>query len=260
MKPPSGQAVRAAWPRPGKVVITLIAANLIAYVLELLLLRGGAEWVRELWLSSSGVFDQGKVWQIVTYWWQHDPSHPTHLLFNMFWLWMFGAPLEKWWGTKRFITGYVVFGLGGSALTLLVGLLSRTEIFEPLLSGFWIKEHLGASGAVMGVTVAWGLVFANQTINFLFLGEMKGKTFLWITIAFELLVALSFSGTSSTSHFGGMAAAFILCKGLWRPSKLRELFKRFELERRKRKIESELRVIDGGKDAPKDQKGKTDWN
>jgi membrane associated rhomboid family serine protease len=238
-----------------------MAANVVFYVLELILLRANVPLLEELALSCAGVFDQGKVWQVVTYWWLHDPSRPTHLIFNMVWLWMFGAPLEKWWGAKRFITGYAIFGLGGAALTLLVGLLSRTDALAPIMGGFWTRFHMGASGAVMGITVAWGLVFANQTINLLFLGEMKGKTFLWITIAFELLVALSFDPTSSTSHFGGMAAAFVVCRGLWRPAKLKDWYRRVELKRRQKKIEHELRIIDGGKDdAPPPPKDKKDWN
>ncbi len=245
--------VQMVWPKPGKVLIGLMVALVVVYVLELLLLRAGVQ-VQLLFLSPSGVFDRGYVWQLVTYWWLHDPQSPFHLLFNLLWLWMFGTALEEWWGGRRFLTGFVIFGLGGAALTLLIGLLATTSVMQPLLPTFWTAPHVGSSGAVMGVTVAWGITFANKDMNFLLLGQMKGKTFVMIIIAVELLVALSYSGVSSTSHFGGMIAAFILCRGLWRPSKWKDLFRRNQLQRKKKKIQSELELLQGGKDDPKN------WN
>lgn len=256
MRPASGGA-QLSFPRPGKAVIGLLAANVIAYVLQLVLLRANVSFVQDLYLTPADVFDRGYVWQTVTYWWLHRPDAPGHLLMNLLWLYMFGSQLEKWWGPKRFLVGYVVFAFGGSVLTLIVGILSQTDVLSPLMGGFWVNPHLGASGAVMGITIAWGLTFANQTMNFLFLGEMKGKTFLMIIVAIELLMALSFDPVSSTSHFGGMIAAWILCRGLYKPSRWSEMFKRAGLQRKRRKVESELRVIDGGKSAPKNPR---DWN
>jgi membrane associated rhomboid family serine protease len=262
---PGGMQVGIAWPKPGKAVTALLAANIVCYVLELLFLRANFTWVRDLWLSCSGVFDHGKIWQVVTYWFQHDPGGSgrggvTHLLFNMVVLWMFGSPLERMWGSKRFLIGYFIFGLGGAALTLIVGLLSQTDALLPLIGDFWTKEHLGASGPIMGVTVALGLAFANQPMNLLFLGNIKGKTFILIMVAIELLVALSFDATSSTSHFGGMAAAFILCRGLWRPSRWRDLFRRNSLKRQQRRIEEELREIERKNTTPKGVRDPKDWN
>jgi membrane associated rhomboid family serine protease len=247
---PPGQQVQLGFPRPSRLIIAIMAANVIAYVLELVLLRANVSWVGDLFLTPASVFERGYVWQVISYWWLHDPRTPTHLVFNMLWLYWLGPELERWWGTKRFVWAYFVFALGGAIFTLLVGLLSRTEVLAPLLGGFWLKPHVGASGAVMGVTVAWGITFADKTINLLFLGQMKGRTLMWLLIAFELLVALSFQDVSSTSHFGGMIAAAILCKGLWRPARWREMFKRYELEARRRRIENELRVIEGGGGAP----------
>lgn len=255
---PAASGMQGGFPRPGKAVIGLIAINIICYVVELVLLRANAgDWVGELVLTPAEVFERGHVWQVFTYIWLHKPDATMHLLFNMLMLWMFGSRLETAWGAKRFITGYLIFGLGGGVFTLLIALVSRTELFAPLIGGFWVREHLGASGAVMGVTVAWGLMFANQTMNFMFLGEMKGRTFLYVIIALELLIALSLEPVSSTSHFGGMIAAWVLLRGMWRPSRWRELFKRYDLERRKRKIESELRGLDAGKLPSKNPR---DWN
>ncbi len=243
-----GSQSQFAVPKPGKGVVGLLIALTSCYVLQLVLLRAGQSWVQELYLRPSGVFDHGRVWQPLTYIWLHLPKSPSHLIYNGIFLWVFGSTLEKWWGTKRFLIAYLIFALGGGALTLLVGGLSTTSALAPIMGGFWSKPHVGASGAVMGVTVAWGLVFADKEINILLLGRMKGRTLLLILVAVELLVALSFDPISSTSHFGGMFAALVLVKGLWRPDRWKEMGRKAQLKRKKRKIESELQVIQGGKD------------
>ncbi len=256
----SGQMTQVAWPKPGKVLIGLIGANVVVYVLQLLLLRANQNWVIDLYLSPAGVFDRGYVWQPLTYMFLHNPGEPWHLLLNMVWLWMFGSQLEKWWGTQRFVSAYFIFGLGGAALTLLMGVLSTTSVFAPLLPNFYVSRHLGASGVTMGMVASWGLVYADQEMNFLLLGRMKGKTFVLIILAFELLRALSFSGVSSTSHFGGMAAAYVLCRGLWRPAKAKELLRRVRLHKHRKKLEGQLRVLEGGKKAKPDPKDPKNWN
>lgn len=259
---PGAPEMQVAVPRPGRALIALMVVNVVCYVLQLLLLRANQTWVTELYLRPSAVFESGKLWQPLSYSWLHDPTRTFHLLGNLFWLWMFATRLERWWGTRRFLIAYLVFALGGAALTLLVGILSRTAVLGPLLPNFWTAPHLGASGAAVGMTVAFGLTFANEEMHLFFLGRMKGKTFVLIMLAIELLVALSYEPTSSTSHFGGMIAAYVLCRGMWRPSKWRNMGKRAELLKKKRKIEAELRVIRGGKGGSNDG-GSSDpskWN
>lgn len=236
------QQIRIVWPKAGRTIIALIIANLVAYVLQLVLLHAGAAWVEALYMVPAQVLHKGYVWQLFTYSWLHSPSSPSHLLFNMVFLWMFGSKLESWWGERRLLIAYFIFGLGGGLLTLIVGGLMG----EP----YALRPHLGASGAVMGLTIAWGLTFAEQEFHFLLIGRMKGKTFVWIAVAFELLTALSFNSVSSTSHFGGMIAAFILVRGLWRPSRWRMIFSRRKLERQRKQVEAQLRVLEGGNKGP----------
>lgn len=257
---PPRMQVQVAWPRPSKTLLILMGVLVVVYVLQLLFLRGGAGFITDLYLSPQAVFEDGWVWQPFTYMWLHRPDGVFHLLFNLLWLWIFGTALNEWWGDRRFVIAYGIFGVCGAILTLLVSLLSLAPAFEPLLGGFWFKQHLGASGAVMGVTVAWGLVFAHRKMHFLLLGEMSGKTFVLLIVAIELLVALSFDPVSSTSHFGGMLGALVLVKGYWRPSKWTSVIRTVQLKRRKRKIESELRVLRGGQDfGPNDDDPKK-WN
>lgn len=258
---PTGASSQFAWPRPGKAIISLLVINLVVYVVELILLRAGARsFVQSLMLTPSAVFEGFELWQPFTYMLLHSPTSPTHLLFNMLWLYFFATPLEGWWGARRLLTAYVICGLSGAALTLLVALASRSPGLSGLLAGFWGRPHVGASGAVMGLVIAWGVVHADRTMNFFLLGAMKARTFVLIIIAFELLVALSLDSTSSTSHFGGMIGAYILCKGLWRPSRWAEIVHRTRLERRKKAIERDLRIIEGGKGKDPKDGGNGAWN
>ncbi len=236
---------RFAWPKPGRALKGIIIANVVAYVVQLVLLRANVQAIELLYLRPRDVFVDGYIWQVFTYWWFHDPGGPAHLILNMLVLWIFGSRLESRWGETRFLKGYALFGLGGSALVLITGLLSRTEALAPIMPGYWVVPHLGASGAVTGMMVAWGLTFAEEEFEFLLIGRMKAKHFLLIMIAIDLLVALSFSATSSASHFGGMIAAAVVVKGLWRPSQWQQALRRQRLKAQRRKIEQQLRVLEG---------------
>ncbi len=240
-----GVQTQIAWPRPGKTIIGLMVSLVVAYVLQLILLRAGQSWIRDLYLSPRDVLESFYVWQPFTRMWLHAPEKPFHLLLNGLWLWLFGTQLEQWWGGKRFLWAYLIFGLSGAAMILFLG-------------GFWTTTHLGASSATIGVTVAWGLTYANQEMNFLLFGRMKGKTFVLIVVAIELLTALSFSPVSTAGHFGGIIGAFVLCRGLYKPSKWKQLVRRQTLKKQRAKIESELRVIQGGNNEPPDDPSK--WN
>ncbi|MBK8012819.1 MAG: rhomboid family intramembrane serine protease [Deltaproteobacteria bacterium] len=232
-----------SWPRPRRLLLALMVANVVAYVAELILIRANLGVVEALMLTPADVFEAGRIWQPFTYLWLHDPEQPTHLLFNMLWLYLFGSQLEPWWGERRFLTGYLLFGLGGGVLTLLVALLSRVSPFDALLGSFWIRPHLGASGAVMGVLIGWGMAFSKKEMNFFLLGRMTGRTFVAVVVAVELLMALSLSSVSSTSHFGGMITAFIVCGGWWKPARWSTAFRRRRLLKEKARLEAELSTL-----------------
>lgn len=243
--------------KPGKLLTIIIGVNVATYIVYLLLLRAGAAWVQDLRLTPQNVFEQGYLWQPLTYLLLHAPQSPGHLLWNMLLLYMFGTTLESWWGEKRFATAYVVFGLSGAALVMLMGVLGKFGILSSFLELLYQTPHLGASASVMGIMAAWGIVHADRSMNFFLLGEMKGMTFVMIIIAVELLRALSFDNVSSTAHFGGIIGAFVLCKGLWRPGQLSGFFKRSALKKKRRDLEKQLRVIKGGKEEDDD---KMKWN
>jgi membrane associated rhomboid family serine protease len=167
-----------------------------------------------------------------------------HLFFNMFALWMFGRVLESVWGPKRFFLYYIVTGLGAAAFHLLVNYinyksamnnLSPTEIQAVLEEGrrLWLNNKtynnpdmqdlqmilnvptVGASGAVFGVLLGFGMLFPNTRLMLLFPPiPIKAK---WLVIgygALELYLGLTQPGSNIAhfAHLGGMVFGFFLIK------------------------------------------------
>lgn len=244
--------------RLGPMTLGILSALLAIYIAQLVLLRTPlAPFVDALYLTPYEVFREGKLWQPFTYIWLHAPSEPFHLLFNGLVLFWFGPDLERIWGPRRFLKAYLTFAAGGAAATLLWGAGAYFGAYAPNEA---FAPHIGASGAIMGAAIAWGLVHANQPIHLLFIGQTRGIAIVWIFVGIEALRALSFqSGLSISSHVGGMLAAFVLVRGWWRPGRWLGLVRRGNLRRKKRSIENELRVISGG-GRPRDPKDPKNWN
>ncbi len=149
-----------------------------------------------LWPIGSGRFD---VWQLVSYMFLHAGF--GHIFFNLFALWMFGQAIENFWGTNRFVTYYFLTGIGAALLHMLIG------------GGG--APTLGASGAVYGILLAFGMMFPNRPIMLLFPPiPIKAKYFVAIFGAIELVSGLTRanSGVAHFAHLGGMLVGFILIK------------------------------------------------
>lgn len=267
MRQRMGSAGGFALPKAGQGVITLVIVHVVAYVLYLLALRAGLDFARdELALVPSDVLLRGRIWQPVTSVLIHAPTDVGHLLFNMLMLWWFGGPLEVWWGRRGLFTAYAVSALGGVLLTILAGLAVLPWGPEGSLYYMWTGAHLGASGAVLGITICWGAAQWEQRLNFMFLGEMKVKTFVLILVGIQVLTALSYDGTSSTSHFGGILAGWLYGRGWLKPAKLRSWFTQLRHRSTHRRVQAHqaerakkmarFEVIEGGKT---DQAGKGTW-
>lgn len=145
-----------------------------------------------IWTPSSGMF---RIWQPLTYMFMHGSF--DHLFFNMFTLWMFGATLENYWGTRRFLFYYLVCGIGAGLLNLLVP---------------GLHVSVGASGAVYALLLAFGMMFPNESIYLYFLVPIKTKWFIIGMIAIELFegVFRSYDGVAHFAHLGGMLIGFLL--------------------------------------------------
>lgn len=187
-----------------------------------------------------------KIWQPITYMFMHGGF--THILFNMFALFSFGSVLETRWGAKRFINFYLITGLGalalqwgvqafevyqitGSALNpgavtvdLFKGMSSLnlsglTPEQGQTLLGIYSGPMVGASGAIFGLLVAFGMLYPNAELYIMFIPvPVKAKYIIPVYILIELSLGVaSFQGDSVAhyAHLGGALLGFILVK-LWK--------------------------------------------
>ncbi len=236
------------FPTAGSGVKTLIAINVVCYVAFLLALRAGAGSLAALLPLNPGAFFTGSVWQPLTAVLLHDPGSPEHLVFNVLWLWLFGSQYEQMVGTRKLATTYAWCAAGGVLLTLLLGGLGLLMPSLPILPEIGLASHLGASGAVMGILMAWAGAMGGRSLNFFLLGEMKARTFAIIIVAIEMIRLLSFDSASASMHLGGMAMGWAVGTGVWPPDR-----RKARLRREKARIEKELRrfeVIEGGRTGP----------
>ncbi len=154
-----------------------------------------------LWPLSSGKF---MPWQIVSYGFLHGDT--MHLFFNMLGLWMFGAELEQLWGQKRYIHMLLASVVAAAAIQLLFTMLTGSR-----------APTVGASGALFGLLLSFGMLFPNRVIMPLFPPiPMKARTFVMVFGGLELLMGLSGrSGVAHFAHLGGMLGAWLLLN-YWR--------------------------------------------
>lgn len=185
------------------------------------------------------------IYQFITHLFMH--GSPMHLFSNMFALWMFGTAIENYWGPKRFLIYYMITGLGAALLHLLVNYYEISQIQKQIeLLTFHIKDpgldplilekakqtlyyHIngvtvGASGAVFGVLLAFGMLFPNSWIYVFFALPIKAKYFVILYGLFELYSGLQNNPSDNVAHFahlGGMLFGFILIK-YWNRNRFRK--------------------------------------
>lgn len=140
--------------------------------------------------------------QLVTYMFLH--ANFSHIFFNLFALWMFGQAIENDWGTRRFTIFYFATGVGAGILQLIVGLLGLS--YAPVV---------GASGAVYGILLAFGMMYPNNYIMLLIPPiPIKAKYFVLIFGALELISGVTNlnSGIAHFAHLGGMVFGYFLIR------------------------------------------------
>jgi len=185
------------------------------------------------------------VWQLVSYMFMHGGF--GHIIFNMFALWMFGNTLENVWGPKRFLNYYLVTGIGAALVQILIAYiriqsiesgLNPDQIALILQDGADVLSRgmnyqdtamanlnliintptVGASGAVFGILLAFGMMFPNSLIYVYFAIPVKAKYFVMIYGAIELYMGFANNAGDNVAHFahlGGMIFGFFLIM-LWK--------------------------------------------
>ena len=142
--------------------------------------------------------DRAFYWQAVTYLFLHGGF--WHIFMNLFVLWMFGVELENVWGTRRFLTYYFLCGVGAAVSTLLV-----TPLFTIP------APTIGASGAIYGVLLAFGMLFPDTPVYLYFLIPIKTKYFVAILFAFEIWYGVTGTqdGIAHFAHLGGALVGLV---------------------------------------------------
>ena len=177
----------------------------IIFACAAVFLMGNLSPALALWPLQSGHFGP---WQLLSYAFLHGSFN--HIFFNMFGVWMFGLQLERSWGSRRFTLFYLVC-VAGAGITQLV--------VQQLSGSFW--PTIGASGAVFGLLLAYGVMWPENRVMLLFLPvPIKAKWFVLIYGAVELLfgVTQTMPNVAHFAHLGGLLfGAGLLWRWGWRP-------------------------------------------
>ena len=186
------------------VIKNLLIINGAVFVLQLLLQNvtfGGIpadnfiiRWFALMPLGS-GYFE---VWQLITYQFMHGGFF--HIAINMFILWMFGIEIENLWGSKKFLLFYLTAGVVGGLFQILL---------SPILIGGLSGPTIGASGAIMGVMVVFGILFPNRLIYLYFLIPIKVKYFIIVLVLIEIFAVNSGGNVAHLAHVGGALTGFV---------------------------------------------------
>ena len=210
----------------------LLIANVVCYLLQLLAGSLRIDLTDLLGLHFV-LADDFRVWQLVSYMFLRGSL--THLFFNMFSLWMFGGLIERTLGAKRFLTYWMVCGIGAGICQefwqtgqyFMEGLnnypmVNTGTAIIPMGDYLNLWTTIGASGACYGVLLAFGMLFPNERIMLLLPPiPMKAKYFVAGYAAIELISAYaSNDNVAHFAHLGGMLFGWLLLR-YWRTSRNR---------------------------------------
>jgi membrane associated rhomboid family serine protease len=225
------------------LLIVTSAVSVLYLVLQNL--QGGS-FLDHFVLVPSLVLQSFAIWQVVTYLFLH--GGPMHLLWNMLALWMFGAELERTWGTPRFLKFYFACGVIAGLTVVVASVIFHGEN----------SATIGASGAILGVLVGYGVMFPDRTLLFGFLIPLKSKYFVMIIAAvviFQSFSSVAGHGPTSVAvmaHLGGLAAGYFLLRGKWLYTRgnllASDTYKDWKLRRAKKKFQLYLRRNDSRRD------------
>jgi membrane associated rhomboid family serine protease len=220
------------------VIKNLIIINVIVFLIQLTFERAGSSFMEDFFALHDIRSTFFKPHQIVSYMFLHGGF--SHIFWNMLILWMFGSILENYWGPKRFLTFYIVCGIGAALLHLLVLYHELSPIWDSInnyspqdadLLRFHTKSELnsatlGASGAIFGCMVAFGLLFPNSLVYLYFLVPIKAKWVVLAYVIFEIISGIQNTAGDNVAHWahlGGGLSGLILVF-YWRKTDRRNFY------------------------------------
>jgi len=217
--------------------MTTVVKNLI--IINVLFFLGTSLYPEQFMHLFAGRWFQSadfRPWQIVTHMFMHGGV--AHIFFNMFLLYQFGSALESFWGSKKFLIYYMACGIGAFFLFELVnfaqiypllneatpemleaakkGMYVTTSSLSAQLTSYFQSTVVGASGAVFGLLLAFGVLFPDTRLMLLFPPiPIKAKHLMLILGAIELYMGIQNNPGDNVAHFahlGGMLIGYILIK------------------------------------------------
>ena len=220
------------------VVKALIIANVAGFVATWLA-SAAVNLLLVLGLSPLEIL-RFQLWRGVTYLFLHE--NVFHLLFNMLALWMFGVEMERRWGSRYFLKYYFVCGIGAAVTVLIVSLLPF-----PTFSSVYSSVTVGASGAIYGVLLAFGLYFPTRPILMFFVFPVPAKYAVMIMGAMALYASVGGGndGVAHAAHLGGLVVGYLFLKGgrLHLMSEIQYRVAKWRVNRIKRRFD----VYEGGR-------------
>ena len=203
----------------------LLIVNVLAFIATFVFERSGIDLTRMLGLHFF-LASEFHIYQFIKYMFLHGGF--THILFNMFALWMFGSVIERVWGPKKFLFYYICCGVGAGFTQELVQYITYSmegiaayqyvnaggvQMTTDAYINLWTT--IGASGAVYGILLAFGMIFPNERLFIIpFPFPIKAKWLIVGYIAIELFSAMSGpgDGVAHMAHLGGMLFGFLLIR------------------------------------------------
>ena len=204
----------------------LLIINVLMFVATFVFQRGGIDLNDVLGLHFF-MASEFHLYQLLTYMFMHGGLQ--HIFFNMFALWMFGCVVENVWGPKKFLFYYISCGIGAGLIQELVQYISYFVIDDlgsydyvnlngvSVTVDYYLNQltTVGASGAIYGILLAFGMLFPEELIFIFPLPvPIKAKWFILAYVAIELFSALGTSGdgVAHFAHLGGMLFGFLMIR------------------------------------------------
>jgi membrane associated rhomboid family serine protease len=237
--------VTGAFYIPGfpKGVKWLLISNVVIFVLNFFADRAGVSGpLIFLKLIPTFVVKDFFVWQLVTYAFLHGGF--GHIIWNMLALWMFGADIERIWGTRRFVQFYFFCAVGAGICVVIANYI--------LPWGNPNSATIGSSGAIFGILLVYAMMFPDREILFGFLIPIKVKYFVMIIGAVAFLSSFGENtGVSNFAHLGGLLFGYLFLKTpnmQFDPvAPMRRQYRDWKLQRAKKKFQVYLRKQGSGR-------------
>lgn len=235
----------------------LISINVVVWIAFQLILDAYLKWVpfnTTFALYPGKVIFDFYVWQPLTYMFLHSSSQVTHILFNMLMLWFIGTELEQRWGRKFFLSYYLISGTGAALIYCLgIGIYSALTGSQQGL----VIPVVGASGAIFGLLLAYGILFGERTMLFMMIFPMKAKYFVIILAGVEFVMLLTSGVTGGEvaylAHLGGLLAGYLTLLGWTR-------LQQTKWRTQKKKGSGKLRLVVDNEKTSDQKEGPKYWN